>query len=88
MGSVYGVLIGGLIISVFDTVFLAQVLPGLLPTVDVQSLRWVFFGAGLVGIMLFRPQGLFPVGQKGRKEFSDIESSANVPITAQSEVGE
>jgi branched-chain amino acid transport system permease protein len=62
MGSVYGVLIGGLIISMFDGLLLAQVLPQMLPQIDVQSLRWVFFGAGLIIIMIFRPQGLFPVG--------------------------
>lgn len=60
MGNVFGVLIGGLIISTFDGVLLAQVLPQILPDVDVQSLRWVFFGAGLIIFMIFRPQGLFP----------------------------
>jgi branched-chain amino acid transport system permease protein len=60
-GSVYGVLLGGLIISMFDGVLLAQVLPEYLPeNIDIQSWRWVFFGAGLVVIMVFRPQGLFP----------------------------
>ncbi|HWK53984.1 MAG TPA: branched-chain amino acid ABC transporter permease [Hyphomicrobiales bacterium] len=58
-GSIYGVLIGGVIISTFDTILLAQVLPSMLPNVDIQQWRWVFFGAGLVLIMLFRPQGLF-----------------------------
>ena len=58
-GSVMGVLVGGVIIATFDTILLAQVLPSLLPDVDIQQWRWVFFGAGLVLIMLFRPQGLF-----------------------------
>jgi branched-chain amino acid transport system permease protein len=58
-GSVWGVLIGGILISTFDGVLLAQVLPALLPNSDVQSLRWVFFGIGLIVIMLVRPQGLF-----------------------------
>jgi branched-chain amino acid transport system permease protein len=64
MGSVFGVLIGGLIISLFDGVLLAQVLPQVpaLSEIDVQQLRWVFFGIGLIAIMVFRPQGLFPVG--------------------------
>jgi branched-chain amino acid transport system permease protein len=64
-GSIWGVLMGGLIIATFDGVFLAQVLPDIfngeiLPDYDVQSLRWVFFGTGLIIIMIFRPQGLFP----------------------------
>ena len=63
MGNVYGVLVGGLLISTFDTIMLAQVLPQvpLLQDIDIQSLRWVFFGFALVAVMIFRPQGLFPV---------------------------
>ena len=59
VGSVWGVLIGGLLISTFDGVFVAQVMPVLFPNSDVQSLRWVFFGIGLIAFMIFRPQGLF-----------------------------
>lgn len=66
LGSVWGVLIGGLLISIFDGVFLAQVLPSLLPNSDVQSLRWVFFGIGLVAFMIWRPQGLFGAAIKKR----------------------
>jgi branched-chain amino acid transport system permease protein len=65
VGSVWGVLLGGVLISTFDGVFLAQVLPAVFPNSDVQSLRWVFFGAGLILIMIFRPQGLF--GASNRK---------------------
>ncbi len=63
MGNVYGVLVGGLLISTFDTIILAQVLPQvpLLQNIDIQSFRWVFFGFALVVVMIFRPQGLFPV---------------------------
>jgi len=65
LGSVYGVLIGGILILTFDGVFLAQILPTILPGDVVQSLRWLLFGGGLVIVMLFRPQGLFPVGLRG-----------------------
>jgi branched-chain amino acid transport system permease protein len=66
VGSVWGVLLGGLLISTFDGVFLAQILPKLVNadndlTALLQSLRWVFFGIGLIFIMVFRPQGLFPL---------------------------
>jgi hypothetical protein len=60
------VLVGGLIISMFDGVFLAQVLPPVFPDIDIQQLRWVFFGAGLIIIMVFRPQGLFPTALNRR----------------------
>ncbi|MBK8136967.1 MAG: branched-chain amino acid ABC transporter permease [Chloroflexi bacterium] len=66
LGSVWGVLLGGLLISIFDGVFLAQILPALLPDSDVQSLRWVFFGFGLVAFMILRPQGLFGAAIKKR----------------------
>ncbi|KXK49399.1 MAG: inner-membrane translocator [Chloroflexi bacterium OLB13] len=66
-GSVWGVLIGGLLISTFDGVLLAQIMPSIFPNSDVQSLRWVFFGIGLIAVMLFRPQGLFGhLGQRQR----------------------
>jgi branched-chain amino acid transport system permease protein len=78
MGNVYGVLIGGLIISLFDGVLLAQVLPPMFPDVDVQQLRWVFFGAGLIFIMVFRPQGLFPVGLARR---TPINSATTLDVT-------
>jgi branched-chain amino acid transport system permease protein len=68
VGSVWGVLLGGLLISIFDGVFLAQVLPRLLPDSDVQNLRWVFFGFGLVAFMILRPQGLFGATIKKRGE--------------------
>jgi branched-chain amino acid transport system permease protein len=79
IGSVYGVLIGGLIISTFDGVFLAQILPEIFPKIDIQSLRWVFFGIGLIFIMIFRPQGLFPRKSKGRRIDAEV-------IALQSEV--
>jgi branched-chain amino acid transport system permease protein len=71
LGSVWGVLIGGLIISTFDGVFLAQVLPQLFPNTDIQSLRWVFFGIGLIVIMIFRPQGLFPRREVAKATVTD-----------------
>ncbi|KAB2863330.1 MAG: branched-chain amino acid ABC transporter permease, partial [Anaerolineae bacterium] len=80
-GSIWGVLIGGIIIATFDGVFLAQVLPDvfngeILPEYDVQSLRWVFFGIGLIVIMIFRPQGLFPPKSIETKIVPPIAESA------------
>lgn len=60
LGSVWGVLVGGILLSLFDGVLLAQILPPMFPNIDIQSLRWVFFGIGLIAVMIFRPQGLFP----------------------------
>jgi branched-chain amino acid transport system permease protein len=72
MGNVWGVLAGGLILTLFDRVMLAQIAPPLLQdlaaqtgsqflaSIDLQLYRWVMFGTGLLIIMLLRPEGLFP----------------------------
>jgi branched-chain amino acid transport system permease protein len=83
LGSVWGVLVGGLIISIFDGVFLAQILPTVFKGIDIQSLRWVFFGVGLIFIMIFRPQGLFPRQSTAPK----AKASAALPPEAQTPVG-
>jgi len=73
-GSLRGVILGGMLITVFDRVVLSQStflvralgratgLP-LLATIDLTLWRWFFFGLGLVLVMLLRPQGL-----AGRRE--------------------
>jgi len=72
MGNVWGVLVGGLILTLFDRVLLAQLAPPLLHSLgdqlnsdflrglDLSLYRWVMFGTGLLIIMLLRPEGLFP----------------------------
>jgi branched-chain amino acid transport system permease protein len=72
MGNVWGVLAGGLILTLFDRVLLAQLAPPLIQNLaeqlnsdflrgfDLQLYRWVMFGTGLLIIMLLRPEGLFP----------------------------
>jgi branched-chain amino acid transport system permease protein len=73
MGNIWGVLLGGLIISLFDRVALAQIVPQYVPGGDVlQSWRWVMYAAGLIAIMVMRPEGLFP--SKARQaELHDAE---------------
>jgi branched-chain amino acid transport system permease protein len=75
MGNIWGVLLGGLIISLFDRVALAQIVPQYVPGGDVlQSWRWVMYAAGLIAIMIMRPEGLFP--SKARQaELHDAEES-------------
>lgn len=61
MGNIWGVLIGGLLIVLFDRVVLAQIVPQYIPGGDIlQNWRWVMYAAGLIAIMIFRPEGLFP----------------------------
>jgi branched-chain amino acid transport system ATP-binding protein len=68
-GSLKGVILGGMLITLFDRVVLTETtsmvrwigrtsgIPGL-ATVDLTLWRWFFFGLGLVLVMLLRPEGL------------------------------
>jgi branched-chain amino acid transport system permease protein len=71
MGNVRGVVLGGMIIMVFDRVILAestQIVRQLgttfgidaLRTLDLSLWRWFFFGVTLIIVMVLRPEGLWP----------------------------
>src|SRR5262249_36497090 len=75
MRSLKGVIIGGMLITLFDRILLAEMTyfvrwigRGIgvhaLTTVDLTLWRWFFFGLGLVIMMLVRPQGL--AGRRSR----------------------
>ncbi|HUN08019.1 MAG TPA: branched-chain amino acid ABC transporter permease [Aggregatilineales bacterium] len=87
LGSVWGVLIGGLIISLFDGLFLAQILNQVLPS-GSENLRWVFFGIGLIFFMIFRPQGLFPRKVKGRVLTEEEALAANATASTAAKGGD
>ncbi|HTK93147.1 MAG TPA: branched-chain amino acid ABC transporter ATP-binding protein/permease, partial [Verrucomicrobiae bacterium] len=68
-GSIKGVILGGMLITIFDRVALSQMTffvrwlgrtTGVhaLTVADLTLWRWFFFGLGLVLVMLLRPQGL------------------------------
>lgn len=85
LGNVWGVLLGGLLLFSFDGILLGQVVPALFREnaelqSRLQSLRWVFFGGGLVAIMLLRPQGLFG-NVAGRKSIPPLvaATAADLP---------
>jgi len=68
-GSLRGVILGGMLITLFDRVVLTQTtfmvrwvgrtvgVPAL-ATADLTLWRWFFFGLGLVLVMLLKPEGL------------------------------
>jgi ABC-type branched-subunit amino acid transport system ATPase component/ABC-type branched-subunit amino acid transport system permease subunit len=69
MGSIRGVIAGGIVITLFDRIFLAQLTHWVralgsslgidaLTTVDFTVWRWFFFGFGLVVMMILKPGGL------------------------------
>ncbi len=71
MGNIKGVVIGGMLLQLFDRVILTQttvlargvgqafnIAP--LATIDLALWRWFFFGLTMVVIMVLKPEGLFP----------------------------
>jgi branched-chain amino acid transport system permease protein len=92
MGSIRGVIIGGLLIQLFDRVVLAQTTVlaqnlgrtlsiEQLMTVDLGLWRWFFFGLTMVVIMVFRPEGLFP-SAAGRRQLHAEDEDEAVPAPA------
>jgi branched-chain amino acid transport system permease protein len=74
MGSLRGVIAGGIVITLFDRIVLAQMTHGVralgatlgvqaLTTVDFSLWRWFFFGLGLVVMMILKPGGLIEAGR-------------------------
>src|SRR5262249_35691289 len=74
MGSIPGVIAGGVVITLFDRIFLAQLTHwtralgsalgiNALATVDFTLWRWFFFGLGLVIMMILKPGGLIEAGR-------------------------
>jgi branched-chain amino acid transport system permease protein len=82
-GSLKGVILGGMLITVFDRVVLTQTtsivrwigrgagVPALVAA-DLTLWRWFFFGLGLVLVMLLRPEGL--AGRRARPVPVDDEA--------------
>ena len=77
MGSIRGVIAGGIVITLFDRIFLAQLTQwtralgkdlgiAALTTVDFTVWRWFFFGFGLVVMMILKPGGLIEAGRSRR----------------------
>jgi branched-chain amino acid transport system permease protein len=82
MGSLKGVILGGMLITLFDRILLSQMTfliravgrsLGItaLASVDLTLWRWFFFGLGLVVIMLIRPEGL--AGRRVRPPAADVD---------------
>jgi branched-chain amino acid transport system permease protein len=84
LGNIYGVIIGGFIIQVFDRVLAEELNTPLhwlgeklniefLAEHDLQSDRFLIFGLALVLMMILRPGGLFPNPQRAAEMRPDDE---------------
>jgi len=82
MGNIPGVIVGSLILSALERFILPQgtnFLHGLGLNVDLTNSRFLIYGAILVMMMLFRPEGLIPSRQrKAELHAADIDASAAV----------
>jgi ABC-type branched-subunit amino acid transport system permease subunit len=74
MGNVWGVAIGAFVLFEIQTVFLKQLNTfvhnlgiGFLSTVNFLDYQYLLYGLALVGMMLVRPEGLFPSGRRRRE---------------------
>jgi branched-chain amino acid transport system permease protein len=84
-GSLKGVILGGMLITLFDRVVLSQstfavrwvgrtVGNPALASADLTLWRWFFFGLGLVLVMLLRPEGL--TGRRVRPATAGADEAA------------
>jgi branched-chain amino acid transport system permease protein len=82
MGSLKGVILGGMLITLFDRILLAQLTflvrwagrslgIASLAAIDLTLWRWFFFGLGLVVVMLIKPEGL--MGRRVRPPAADVD---------------
>jgi branched-chain amino acid transport system permease protein len=85
MGNIPGVIVGSLILSALDRLILPQgtnFLHGIGLNVDLTGSRFLIYGAVLVMMMLFRPEGLIPSRQR-KAELHAGESDAGVAAREQ-----
>lgn len=77
MGNIAGVVLGGLLLALLPEAFrhgagpLQQAIFGY-TLIDPESLRMLLFGVALIAVMLLRPAGLWPSGQR-RRELTEGE---------------
>jgi branched-chain amino acid transport system permease protein len=87
MGNIKGVVIGGMLLQLFDRVILTQTTLlaryvgqelhiGSLATIDLSLWRWFFFGLTMVVVMVLRPEGLFPSAARRAELHATEEETA------------
>ncbi len=91
MGNIWGVAAGAFVVYEIQSqglkqlnVFVGQYFPNGLPIfghVDFLTYQYLLYGLALVGMMLLRPEGLFP-SRRRRQELHDVEDAdaANVEL--------
>jgi ABC-type branched-subunit amino acid transport system permease subunit len=83
MGNTWGVAIGAFVIYTIQSVLLKQMngffdnlnFP-ILKDIDFVQYQFLLYGLALVGMMLLRPEGLFPSNRRRRELHTDVEEFA------------
>ncbi len=86
MGNIPGVIVGSLILSALERFILPQgtnFLHGIGVNVDLTNSRFLIYGVILVMMMLFRPEGLIPSGQR-KAELHAADADAGAAAQEQS----
>ena len=76
MGNIYGVILGGMTLALLPEVLRHSIVPLQQAMfgrtlIDPESLRMLLFGTALIGVMLFRPAGLWPSRVRRRELATD-----------------
>ena len=96
IGSLKGVILGGMLITLFDRLLLAEMTRlvrwvghgvgiAALTTVDLSLWRWFFFGLGLILVMLFKPEGL--AGRRVRPPAVVVDESQEAAVLVEAPPG-
>ncbi|HTV75196.1 MAG TPA: hypothetical protein VME66_16000 [Candidatus Acidoferrales bacterium] len=90
MGNIVGVIVGSFVLSFVNSFLLPQATTlassvGL--QIDFTNYRFMLYGVILVGMMLFRPEGLIPSRQR-KAELHAEQTDLSVAVQEQAEYGE
>jgi branched-chain amino acid transport system permease protein len=80
MGNIWGVAVGAFALYEIQSVFLKQLTIFLHPlgvpvlsSIDFVQYQFLLYGLALVGMMLLRPEGLFPSRQRKRELLAELK---------------
>jgi len=86
LGHIPGVILGAVLLAIFPEVLRHTVVPvqqqlfGKV-VVDAEVLRMLIYGLAMVAIMLYRPKGLWPAPEHGRKKPGATENAPSPAIS-------
>jgi branched-chain amino acid transport system permease protein len=87
LGHIPGVILGAVLLAIFPEVLRHTVVPVQQQLfgqviVDAEVLRMLIYGLAMVAIMLYRPKGLWPAPEHGRKRPIKVAPDENAPSAA------